>query len=42
MTFMTCSRCERYFCSEHGMSELDQCEICIEAAEDAGETETAE
>jgi hypothetical protein len=42
MTFMTCSRCERYFCSEHGMSELDQCETCIEAAEDAGEPETAE
>lgn len=34
MTFMFCSRCQRYFCSEHGTWELDQCEMCIEAAED--------
>jgi hypothetical protein len=34
MTFMTCSRCRRYFCSEHGTSQLDQCEACIEGGEE--------
>ena len=34
MTFMTCNRCLRYFCSEHGTSQLDQCEVCIESAEE--------
>ncbi len=34
MTFMTCSRCRRFFCSEHGTSELDQCELCIEGSEE--------
>jgi hypothetical protein len=34
MTYMTCNRCLRYFCSEHGTSQLDQCEVCIEGAEE--------
>jgi hypothetical protein len=34
MTFMTCNRCHRYFCGEHGASELDQCEVCIEEGEE--------
>jgi hypothetical protein len=34
MTFMTCNRCHRYFCSEHGTPELDQCEACIEGGEE--------
>ncbi len=34
MTFITCNRCRRYFCSEHGTSELDQCEVCIEGGEE--------
>lgn len=34
MTFMTCNRCRRYFCSEHGTAELDQCEVCIEGGEE--------
>ena len=33
-TFMMCSRCQRPFCSEHGVPHMDQCTICIEAAEE--------
>ncbi len=30
MIFMACNRCHRYFRSEYGISELDQCDIFIE------------
>jgi hypothetical protein len=33
-TFMTCQSCGRYFCSEHGSVDLDQCENCLEAGEE--------
>ena len=31
---MACNRCHRYFCSEHGTSEFDQCDMCIEGGEE--------
>ncbi|MGH7230309.1 MAG: hypothetical protein ACREJU_03005 [Nitrospiraceae bacterium] len=33
-SFLTCSRCQRYFCSEHGSLELDRCFDCLEAEEE--------
>ena len=32
-TFLTCARCQRYFCTEHGSHEFDRCFICLEDEE---------
>lgn len=34
MTFMVCSVCHRPFCSTHGVPDLDQCSLCLEAREE--------
>ncbi|WP_447979284.1 hypothetical protein [Candidatus Nitrospira bockiana] len=33
-TFLTCVRCERYFCTDHGSPEFDRCFTCLEAEEE--------
>jgi hypothetical protein len=33
-TFMICARCGRFFCSDHGTPDLEQCELCLEAGEE--------
>jgi hypothetical protein len=34
MTYMVCSRCQRHFCSEHGVPYMEQCSNCLEAGEE--------
>jgi hypothetical protein len=34
MTYMVCSRCQRHFCSEHGVPYMEQCSACLEAGEE--------
>ncbi len=33
-TFLTCMRCQQYFCTEHGSPEFDRCYTCLENEEE--------
>jgi hypothetical protein len=34
MSFMTCSKCSRHFCSRHGDLQMDECTECLEDGEE--------
>ena len=34
MTFMTCGKCSRHFCSRHGDPKMDECTECLEGGEE--------
>jgi len=34
MSFMTCSKCSRHFCSRHGDPQMDECTECLEGEEE--------
>jgi len=34
MSFMTCVKCSRPFCSRHGDPKMDECNACLEAGEE--------
>lgn len=34
LTFMTCGKCARHFCSRHGEPKMDECTACLDDAEE--------
>jgi len=34
MSFMTCAKCSRYYCSQHGDPKMDECTECLEGGEE--------
>ena len=34
MSFMTCAKCSRHYCSRHGDPKMDECNACLDAGEE--------
>jgi hypothetical protein len=34
MSFMTCCKCSRHYCNQHGDPKMDECTECLEGGEE--------
>ena len=34
MSYMTCGKCSRHYCSQHGDPQMDECTECLEGGEE--------